>query len=57
MAETSPPTTLTKREFADALRVSTRTVDRYIKAQLIRASKTPGGHVRIDRDELDRLRS
>ena len=47
---------LTKREAADALEVSTRTLERYISAGLIPASKTLGGQVRIAASVIDTLK-
>lgn len=49
---------LTKRQFADALGVSTRTVERKVEAGLITVSGyTVGGHWRFLADELDRCRT
>lgn len=46
---------LTKREFAALLRVSTRTIDRYLKDGVVDAAKTPGGAVRIPASEAARV--
>lgn len=46
---------LTKREFADGLGVSVRTVERKVNAGLIRLSgRTFGGHWRFTKEELER---
>lgn len=55
MTERIPENYLTKREFADELRLSIRTIDRYIAAGLIEADRTPGGYVRIPASEIRRI--
>lgn len=55
MTERIPEEYLTKREFADKLRLSIRTIDRYLKAGIIDADRTPGGYVRIPASEARRI--
>jgi len=50
----SPPLCFTRFEFADALRVSVRTVDRMIAAGEIRVCRIRGKAVRILRSDVER---
>lgn len=51
-------TYMTKRQFAEALGLSVRTVERKVERNLIRLSgRTFGGHWRFDTEELIRCRS
>ena len=49
------PTTLTKREAAEWLRVSTRTIERYVATGVLPQRSTPGGHGRYLAADVDRL--
>ena len=49
-----PPLCFTRFEFADALRVSVRTVDRMIAAGEIRVRRIRGKAVRILRSDVER---
>ena len=46
---------LTTHEAAAKLRVSTRTIARYVKAGRLPVYKTPGGHCRFKPDDVDAL--
>jgi excisionase family DNA binding protein len=46
---------LTTKEVAEQLRVSQKTVERWIHKGLVSAIKTPGGRWRIPRDEVVKL--
>ena len=48
---------LTKREVAETLRVSTRTVGRYVKSGLLRPIRVSEQVVRFYRDDLERFLS
>jgi len=45
----------TTTEAARILRVSTQTIRNYIHAGKIKSYKTPGGHHRVSKDDLQRL--
>jgi excisionase family DNA binding protein len=45
----------TTTEAAKILRVSTQTVRNYINSGKIRSYRTPGGHHRVSKDDLQRL--
>lgn len=49
------PKLLKKREFADALGVTTRTVTNWISAGKVSFLRTPGGHCRFTQETCDRL--
>lgn len=46
--------TMTVTQFSEALGVSRKTVQRWISSGRIRAQKTPGGHWRIDADQVNK---
>ena len=49
---------MTKRQFAEALGIAVRTVERKVNAGVIRlAGRTLGGHWRFDLEELERCRT
>ena len=46
---------LTKKETAERLKVSERTIDRYVQSQLLRAIRLSARTVRFREDEVERL--
>jgi excisionase family DNA binding protein len=46
---------VTAGALARALNVARRSVERWCKSGKIQANRTPGGHWRIPREEIDRL--
>lgn len=56
--QSSPaPSLVTVSALARVLRVSDRQVRRWCESGLVQATRTPGGHYRIPRSELERLRT
>ena len=45
----------TKKEAAELMRISVRTLERMIKAKEIETVRPAGGHIRVPRSEMERL--
>ncbi len=52
---TPPDRSLTPAETADLFGVDPRTVNRWVHEGKLPARRTPGGHLRFDRAEMERI--